>query len=503
MPHGFVHARMSCNVLCLLVGLATPVLAAAPKAGPIDLKNPPHGLFYDEWYAVTLSDAQCGYMHSTMTREADEIISVADMNFTLQRDKVKLNIGMKQTYRETLDGRPLAFEQVMNMAGQPITQRGKVNGRKIKLTTQQFGTKQVRTLDFDPEVRFAWGQLLEQTKHGLAPGTRFTTKTYEPSLASDQALVTTTEVVGPENVQLLNRQVPGVRVHSTIQTATPIESDGWVDQDGLPLVMELNMGAMIVRVVRADRKSAMRVDQLPELFLSTFVKVDRPVDRDAETLKLRLSLPGEPLPDLPNTAMQTFRRIDEHHGELTIKRFDWKRIRKAGDPPPAEYLARSTYIDTEDPLIIELAKKGRENAAGPVEIAEKLCRFVAEYIHKKDLGVGFATASEVAKRREGDCTEHGVLLAALARASKLPSRTVAGLLLVPGRKDEFGYHMWTQVWLNGEWGDLDAAMDQTECDATHIALATLSLSEDNALSQVVTLTSILGKLKIEVLDAGH
>ena len=41
-----------------------------------------------------------------------------------------------------------------------------------------------------------------------------------------------------------------------------------------------------------------------------------------------------------------------------------------------------------------------------------------------------ATAAEVARSREGDCTEHAVLLAALARARGIPARVAMGLVYV-------------------------------------------------------------------------
>src|SRR5262249_35485413 len=134
--------RVTCIfVACFGVG-SVPALAANRQ---VDWKNPPQGVFFDEWYAVRLADVQCGYMHSTLRRDGDEILSLAETKITLQRDKANLSIGMTQSYRETLDGRPLAFEQITSLAGQPIKLRGKVTGGKIKLTTEQFGSKQTRT----------------------------------------------------------------------------------------------------------------------------------------------------------------------------------------------------------------------------------------------------------------------------------------------------------------------------------------------------------------------
>ena len=61
-------------------------------------------------------------------------------------------------------------------------------------------------------------------------------------------------------------------------------------------------------------------------------------------------------------------------------------------------------------------------------MAEKLCRFVSFYAFEEKLLVGFASASEVARKREGDCTEHGILLAGLGSSDGDPPRVVSGLV---------------------------------------------------------------------------
>ena len=80
------------------------------------------------------------------------------------------------------------------------------------------------------------------------------------------------------------------------------------------------------------------------------------------------------------------------------------------------FLSSSVYLDIDDLLIQKLAKKGQGAAKIPKEIARKLTKFVFRYMTNKNYGVGFATASEVARNKEGDCTEHSMLLAALGRA---------------------------------------------------------------------------------------
>jgi transglutaminase-like putative cysteine protease len=168
-------------------------------------------------------------------------------------------------------------------------------------------------------------------------------------------------------------------------------------------------------------------------------------------------------------------------------------------------------IDPQDPTVAAMAMDVLSRVrGGPVQRARALRDAVAEHIKDTNLGVGLASASEVARTRTGDCTEHAVLLAAMLRAGGFPSRVVSGLVYVDdfaGEKGVFGYHMWTQAIVDeGKgpiWIDLDAAIPSPqvpgEVDATHIALSTSALATGDNMS-VAGLALVLGRLSIEVLD---
>jgi len=96
----------------------------------------------------------------------------------------------------------------------------------------------------------------------------------------------------------------------------------------------------------------------------------------------------------------------------------------------------------------------------------------------------------VYESRAGDCNEHSVLFAALARAAGIPTRIAAGLLYTEGR---FFYHAWNEVYL-GEWIAVDPLMNQVPADPTHVRLIT------GELDRQVELVRALGRLSIKVLD---
>jgi transglutaminase-like putative cysteine protease len=76
------------------------------------------------------------------------------------------------------------------------------------------------------------------------------------------------------------------------------------------------------------------------------------------------------------------------------------------------------------------------------------------------------------RNRSGDCTEYAVLLAAAARALKIPARVAHGLVYsgrMSGQPHVFSPHAWVQVWDGTRWTSYDAALGQF--GAGHIALS--------------------------------
>jgi Transglutaminase-like superfamily len=109
---------------------------------------------------------------------------------------------------------------------------------------------------------------------------------------------------------------------------------------------------------------------------------------------------------------------------------------------------------------------------GPVQLYDELLESKGEQPSRKDvvefaaatvkgvIGRGWDIASTVARNREGDCSEYAVTTAALARAVKLPSRVVVGMVVV--HNPEHGYatygHAWAEVKEGGRWVVADAAL---------------------------------------------
>jgi transglutaminase/protease-like cytokinesis protein 3 len=120
----------------------------------------------------------------------------------------------------------------------------------------------------------------------------------------------------------------------------------------------------------------------------------------------------------------------------------------------------------------------------------------------KNFSTGLATASEVAREMQGDCTEHAVLLAAMLRAKEIPSRVVVGLVY-SDRHSAFAGHMWTEAFLDGQWVPLDATMGRGGIGAAHVKVTDSSLDEDapTPVAAFIPMMHLLGQMSIEVVSA--
>jgi len=260
-----------------------------------------------------------------------------------------------------------------------------------------------------------------------------------------------------------------------------------------------------------SKKEAMAAHEGPELMVSTFVKPDKAIAnaRQVEKAVYVLSVPEGELPALPTTGSQHPEVVNTHAVKVTI---NGETLTPASDEDTKNeaFTGCSATLNCNDPEIKRVAAEAVKGAGDqPIDKAKAIRAYVYKFIDKKDLDVGFATATEVVRSHKGDCTEHGVLVAALLRANGIPSRVAAGLIYADqfaGGKDIFAYHMWAQalVPVNGKptWVDMDGTLPNGRTfDATHIALAVASLADGDTQDSFMTLATMLGRLKIKVEEA--
>jgi hypothetical protein len=75
-----------------------------------------------------------------------------------------------------------------------------------------------------------------------------------------------------------------------------------------------------------------------------------------------------------------------------------------------------------------------------------------------------------------------------------------GLVYVE-RLGGFGYHMWTELHLDGQWVPLDGIMGQGGTSAAYLKLTDTSLAGASAYSSLLAVAGVLGRLKVSVIES--
>jgi hypothetical protein len=118
-------------------------------------------------------------------------------------------------------------------------------------------------------------------------------------------------------------------------------------------------------------------------------------------------------------------------------------------------LAESFVVDfDEDSVATTLSLLQDSYGASP--LPHEIENFIFDYVEDKNYRSSFDFASKVARTRSGDCTEHAILLTALARAQDYPARLILGVVVIASEDDIDGFgHAWTEVHYAGKWQLLD------------------------------------------------
>jgi hypothetical protein len=462
----------------------------------------------DRWYEIWISGARSGWSHETVTTEGDLVTTASEMRLTIGRADQNVEIATETWFVETEGGKPIEMRVRQQFGPVPVATAYEFRESDVLVRSSQGETERQTTMPLPEGEWLTPRAATDYLEQRLTSGaTEITIRTLDPS--NGLAVVTTTrreitpaEVEGPEG------KVKGYTAKSRTKVGpNDIPSTEWFDAEGTLLRNETSLGGMQMTMVASTRGDAMLAADPAELMISTFVKPSRPISgaRTRKAATYRVSISEGALPAIPASAFQRAETIDDH---IALVRVNTQIREPAVDVDREAHLAATTYLDKDHELIRELTARAVKGipADDREAQAEALRRFVHRHIKSKDLGVAFATATETARSCEGDCSEHGVLLAAMLRAAGIPSRVVAGVVYVDefaGEKGVFGYHMWTQALLESgqdhAWVDLDPTLGrETPFDATHIAFATSRLDEGEAMGSLSAIAPLLGTLEIKV-----
>ncbi len=477
----------------------------------------------DQWFVLLNGEDRLGYLHTTTRHEGERITSGQTMKLAVGRAGATVEIAVESAFVETRAGAPIEATSVLSMGGTPLTSRAQFTDDGIRYTVRQGAGKPSTTTRPLPEPGWLPPAALERyVAERLAAGDQAISVRAMDITSGPQVVSMNMRVAGEEDIEVYGRTVPAVVWDAEVSMMPGVALREYVGHDGRRLKSTVQlMPGLSLTLLLADRDLALSPLTPTEMIANTLVSPDRPIVDPRALRRARYvlrSVDGRAI-SLPGVASQRVQPRGPGRVEVVVD-LDADPGDRA-DPPGPELNAASPMLDHADPGVKRLGERWAsaavdadgDGAVGDAERAAALRAGVYRFIQKKDLSVGFASAGDVARTAQGDCTEHAVLLAAVLRGAGVPARCVSGLVYADrfaGREGVFGYHMWTQAWLDpdgagprpAQWTDFDATLPGVAYDATHITLGASDLNQGVASNDMAAMLPLLGNLEIEVLEAG-
>jgi hypothetical protein len=465
------------------------------------------------WDVNYLAGNKVGYEHTIIEerlRGGQKLVRIRQRQvLSLKRFSETLEASMELESWQNVEGQLLAFRGQQKQGLLPLEFTGQVVGDRLIVRQRSAGREDTLEIPWKNTYRGLRAVEDSLARQPMQPGEKRRLQFLLPSF--NVIATAELEAADYQPVQLLTGTHELLKIDMRLSAPGGFEINGilWTDRSGE--ILKSFTDLMHLEVYRSTREQALAATEQISLDLGEDVRV--PVvgrlERPNETRKVRYRVTmdgGDPARLFVVGMGQQVQVGPPGQAEVTVYALRPGQSMPpeetlSNDPPQEGDLAPNSYIQSDNPEIIAFAENVTRNLHDPWEIAVALERAVYEYISDSNYRVGFASAAEVFQSRQGDCTEHAVLLAALARARKIPARVAMGLVYSPN--NAFYYHMWTEVYINGIWYPLDSTLGRGGIAADHLKMAVSNLQGAGALAGVIPILRALGKLKIEVVEVQY
>lgn len=506
---------------CAPGGVRQPDANPAPREAlatetpePDKSSTRPGPLAPDEtWETIYLQDARIGYAHTVRER-------IEEQGRTLWRTTVDHHVETRRFNNmtvqesrivsvETEQGGLIRYETESRLGGAPVKSMGEVVGGELKMTTTIGDNQRSTHMPWDDAHDGGFDAVTKNVlREPLAPGDRRTLRALFPGL--DQPMLATFDLTARdwEDVRIGDetRRLLRVELKQILPGAEPLTSLVWLNERGEPLKMELNAGMELVRSTKGEALAAASGSSpVVDIGFDTVVHLKAPVGNlhEAREVRYLVTLPeGVAAKTFPQSNSQAVTATDDVQvASITVRAVRPGDVSAVSAPPGVEDKEANLLVQSDDPLIKKLAAQAVGDAKTDADKAARIERFVRNYIRQASFSRAFATATEVAASRQGDCTEFAVLTAALARAAGIPARVAIGLVYMHSAgQPGFGFHMWNELFIDGHWIPYDATLGLGGIGGGHLKLSDSHLADGEVLAKILPVFQVMGRLQIEVVS---
>jgi transglutaminase-like putative cysteine protease len=508
----------------LVAGRSGSASLNVPPPGPVRLEGP--GLF-DYWFAVAVENQRIGHVHWNAKEMQQK-----EKSFVTGARYLKLKLAR--------------FGQVVEQWSEESTVESPAGDVYLTSMRQGIGKDQALALSGTVDLE---KKILKVKGEGAAAGAGDTPwpagvvgVAREPRLFREARLkegesldypsyiptvnrvVKTTITYEGEETKALWKTAPArklLRFHTKPEPIGKVKlpaSTTWVDAETCePLQMETDfpaLGGRLTFLRTTEEAATAPVTRPVEVFNAQSIQLNRriPGIHARDSIVYRVSVPRD---DEPETVFANERRQRLENLDAKTRSFELHVSAQRGpekgskdEPAPAqEFLESNFFINWDNDLVKGHA--ARATAALPArasawEKAVAIERWVKANMKAFEFTQAMATADNVARNLSGDCTEYAMLAAAMCRSVGVPSRTALGLVYAEsGGKQYLAYHMWFEVYAEGQWCPLDATLGMGGVGPGHVKITDHSWHDERSFAPLLPVLRVLSaRPVVEVLKVG-
>jgi len=456
-----------------------------------------------EWQVMMLDKQRIGYA-SLETRQEGEILKLKQSSqMKFQRFGQKIELETELQTEETLDGTLRSFRfEIRNPPNKPTLSWGTVRGNELELKLNVNGRISEKTITLPPDLKSPLWQERMFRDETLKEGFSKSFNTWLPELSKVSNLKFRVDQQRQTEMFAGERQL--VYKVNVVNSAIPtLKMRGYLDDRGRWVKSESDFFGKTLYTYQVSETEALQElagDEL-DLAMKTVVRVGG--IRDPHRLRevtYRITLESDnPAEYFVSGPAQSIEKVDDRTILLTVKKLELPARTVVSRKLDEKYLQPTEFLQSDDFRIVQLARRASAGISDPNRVAINMEKTVHETVRNKNFSTALASAAAVAEKREGDCTEHAMLLAAMLRAEKLPSRIAVGFVY-SDHFNGFAGHMWTEVWLKDRWFPLDATLAKGGIGPGHLKIGESALDESSPapITSFLPMLRLLGQMTIEV-----
>lgn len=359
---------------------------------------------------------------------------------------------------------------------------GVVNGNQVTLYTEMSGSEKKTVLTLKDAPHLATDILESVNIAEMKEGESRSINAFDPATMAQRPVKLT--MMGDDVVTIMGNERKARKLSVEFMGAKQL---AWIGEGGDILREQGILGITLEQVTKSQALDGFSLSASADLTQIASIPSNMLIDDAAQLAMLKVKITNIEKSNFKlNGGRQTLKK-----DILVIEkeRIPTRPFRVTNIPGNEDFLKPSAFIQSDDQKIVSKAHE-IISPDDPVSVkASKLVAWVYKNVEKRPV-LSVPNALETLNNLVGDCNEHAVLLAALARAAGIPAQVEVGLVYQKGR---FYYHAWNVLFI-GTWVTADAVMDQMPADVTHIRLAR------GEADKQIDLIGVIGRVRLTVLD---